>query len=104
MIRALALALAILLTGCSTQPVLKPVNVPYEVKVPIYIKEPAPGELQRPYVPTNVPKFINPSDKSAIVGLSKEDLDHLQVILRTLKTRDEAWRQWSAQPAKEPGK
>lgn len=98
------LALALILTGCSSQPALKPVNVPYEVKVPVYVKEPAPGELQRRYVPTELPKFVSPADKSAIVGLSQQDLDRLKVILRTLTTRDEAWRQWSTQPAKEPGK
>lgn len=98
------LALAFMLTGCSSQQVFKPVNVPYEVKVPVYVKEPAPGELQRRYVPTELPKFVSPDDKSAIVGLSQQDLDRLKVILRTLTTRDEAWRQWSTQPAKEPGK
>lgn len=98
------LALALLLTGCSSQPVVKPVNVPYEVKVPVYVKEVPPGELQRRYVPTELPKFVSPEDKSAIVALSKQDLDRLKVILRTLTTRDEAWRQWSTQPAKEPGK
>lgn len=98
------LALAVLLTGCTVQPTMKPVNVPYEVKVPVYVKEPAPGELQRRYVPTELPKFVSPADKSAIVGLSQQDLDRLKVILRTLTTRDEAWRQWSTQPAKEPGK
>lgn len=98
------LALALLLTGCSSQPVVKPIHVPYEVKVPVYVKEPAPGELQRRYVPTELPKFVSPEDKSAIVALSQQDLDRLKVILRTLTTRDEAWRQWSTQPAKEPGK
>lgn len=104
MTRTLLVLAALVLAGCSSQRPAEPVHIPYEVKVPVYVKEPAPGELQRRYVPTELPKFISPDDKSAIVGLSQQDLDRLKVILRTLTTRDDAWRQWAAQPAKEPGK
>lgn len=95
------LAVALLLVGCSTpKPVPEVIRVPVEVVKPIYVKPAAPGELMRPYVPTAVPEFVSPQDKSAIVALTPEGLDRLKVILRTLTTRDAAWREWAKKDSK----
>lgn len=93
-----ALALCLLLVGCGTVP--EPIRVPVEVVKPIYVMPDAPGELMRPYVPLNIPEFVSPTDKSAIVALTPEGLDHLKVILRTLVTRDKAWREWAKKDLK----
>lgn len=91
-----ALALAVLLSGCSTAAkVPETIRVPVEVVKPVYVMPAVPGELARPYVPLNIPEFVSPDDKSAIVALTPEGLDQLKVILRTLVTRDKAWREWS---------
>lgn len=102
---ALLLLMATLLTACAGQspqqcpaPPL-PQRVPYEVKVPVYIDRVPPAELVRPYKPLNIPKFLKPSDAGAVVGLDEEGLDRLKIILRTIKTRDDAWRAWAVKPA-----
>ncbi|MNQ55095.1 hypothetical protein D3C85_691780 [compost metagenome] len=91
-----SVVLALLLTGCAKDPLVRTVQVPYEVKVPVVVKATPPGELSRPYVPTELPVFVEPSHPSAKVALSETDLSRLKTILRTLTTRDEAWRQWAA--------
>lgn len=98
MTRALLVCL-LLLAGCAAQPVKEVIKVPVEVKVPVYIQAVPPGELSRPYVPVNIPEFVSPLDKSAIVALTPEGLDRLKVILRTLVTRDKAWREWANKEA-----
>lgn len=102
-----ALAMAIAMTGCASQqeqycpaPVVH--NVPYEVKVPVYLSPQAPGELVRRYVPTEYPVFVSPSEPAAQYGLTELDWQRLQVILRTMQTRDEAWRAWATKPTGVP--
>lgn len=88
-----------LLAGCSANPAVCPApqvqRVPYEVKVPTYIYPSAPSELTRPYRPTEYPAFVDSLDPAARYGLTELDWQRLQVILRTLHSRDEAWRAWS---------
>lgn len=104
--RMIAAGLALLLAGCAAAPketacfVPDPVKVPYEVKVPTYIQRTPPGELSRPYVPLDLPVFISPTDPNAKVGLDKDGIDRLKIILRTIKTRDDAWRAWAIPAAK----
>lgn len=95
----LLLVCALFLAGCAAQPAKEVVRVPVEVKVPVYVQAAAPGELKRPYVPVNIPEFVSPQDKSAIVALTPDGLDSLKVILRTLVTRDKAWREWANKEA-----
>lgn len=85
----------VLLSGCAAAPVPETIRVPVEVVKPIYVKAVPPGELARPYKPVDLPEFVSPEDKSAIVALTPEGLKRLQVILRTLVTREEAWRAWA---------
>lgn len=101
---ALLILVALLLAACGHQMPQEcpapppPQRVPYEVKVPTYIDRTPPAELVRPYKPLNVPKFLSPSDEDAVVGLDAEGLDRLKIILRTIKTRDDAWRAWAVKP------
>lgn len=106
-LRPCAVAMAVALAGCASQqeqycpaPVVH--NVPYEVKVPVYLSPKAPGELVRPYIPTELPAFVDPSDPKAKYGLSDLDWQRLQVILRTMRTRDDAWRAWATKPTETP--
>lgn len=95
MSRILLLLGPLLLAGCQTQPAPLPAE-PYEVKVPVYIKATPPGELARAYVPTELPIFVSPAHPDAVYALTEVDWRRLQVILRTLRTRDQAWRDWAA--------
>jgi hypothetical protein len=95
----LLLMLAVLLLAGCTKTVTQRVEIPYEVTVPVYFKVAAPAELLRRYIPTEYPVFISPSSKDAVIGMSTLDWERLQVILRTLESRDEAWRSWAQQPA-----
>lgn len=91
--RSLCLLLIVALTGCQTPPPLP--AEPYETKVPVYIKREAPGELIRPYTPTELPSFVSPSHPDAVYALTEVDWRRLQVILRTMRTREDAWRVWA---------
>jgi hypothetical protein len=102
---ALLILTTALLAACSHQGVQEcpapplPQRVPYEVKVPVYMDRVPPAELVRPYKPLNIPKFLQPTDEKAVVGLDEEGLDRLKIILRTIKTRDDAWRAWAVKPS-----
>jgi hypothetical protein len=94
---ALALAIALItLQGCTraVEPVQPPAQ-PYEVKVPVLVKATPPDSLALPYVPTEFPTFVNPDAPGVVYGLTKEGWERLQTILRTLHTRDQAWRSWA---------
>jgi hypothetical protein len=94
-----------LLAGCAKpapEVVYQQVKVPYEVKVPTYIKRTPPRELVRPYKPTEMPKFIDPADPSAKVALDEANWQRLQVILRTLMQRDKSWRSWVSDEPENP--
>lgn len=97
--RWLRLLLISMLVGCAAQPAVCPEpvvhQVPYEVKVPVYVYPSAPDELARPYKPTEYPAFVQAMDPAARYGLSELDWQRLQVILRTLHSRDESWRYWA---------
>lgn len=95
----LLLMLAVLMLAGCTRTVVQRVEVPYETTVPVYYKAAAPIELARRYIPTEFPTFIPPSSKDAVIGMSELDWQRLQVILRTLNSRDEAWRTWAQEPA-----
>lgn len=93
--KAAIAALAAVLAGCASEPVVQVQKVPYEVKVPVYTERKPPDELSRGYTPVQLPKFLAPTDPKAVVSLDKAGLDSLKVLLRTLKTRDNAWRKWA---------
>lgn len=87
------------LVGCAASAVsCDPVQVPYQVKVPTLVHRQPPAELSRGWAPLDYPVFVSPLDPSAVVGMDKAALDRLKVIIRTLKTRDDAWRDWSIKP------
>lgn len=71
-------------------------SVPYEVKIPYYIKPTPPGELMRRYSPTELPQF------SEGLCLTPDNFQRLQVILRTLVTREQAWINWAGNGQTEP--
>lgn len=83
------------LAGCSARVVERPVAQPYEVKVPVYIEREAPSSLTLPYVPTEYPQFLPPDAAGVVYGLTQEGWQRLQTILRTMQTRDQAWRSWA---------
>lgn len=85
-----------LLQGCSADPVI--VYRPVEVKIPVPVRAEPPPALVKPYQPSSLPRFISPQDPAARSALSDADLNHLKALLRTLKTRDDAWRAWAVQP------
>lgn len=93
------------LTGCSSNEVRQcpapaaPLRVPYEVKVPVYSERKPPAELLRKYTPLDIPKFLKVDSPDAAVALDKTGVDQLKIILRTLKTRDDAWRAWATKPS-----
>lgn len=93
--RRAALLAALVLAGCASQPAPLPVAQPYEVKVPVYIKPKAPDSLLLRYVPTELPRFVSPTAPNVVYGLTQEDWNRLQTLLRTLHTRDQAWRSWA---------
>lgn len=68
---------------------------PVEIEVPVPVRAVPPAELSRPYRPEPLPRFISPQDPAAKAALSSEDLNHLKTMLRTLATRDAAWRAWA---------
>lgn len=90
------LALILALCGCAARSP-EVMYVPQRVEVPVPYRLPAPKELTLPYKPKQLPKFISPASSDAAVALSKDDLNHLKTILRTLHTRDQAWRAWAAE-------
>jgi len=89
----LVLILVAALTGCASAP--EPIYKTVTVSVPVPVKVRAPDILIQPYHPVHLPKFTSPTDPAAKVALSAEDLNHLKTLLRTLVTRDEAWRAWA---------
>lgn len=91
---ALLLVLA-LLTGCGTRVVEKVVPQPYEVKVVVPVEKKAPDTLLQRYIPTEYPEFISPDSPGVRYGLTQRDWERLQIILRTMQTRDQAWRSWA---------
>lgn len=95
------LLLTLLLAGCSSKPAQQ-VTKFVEVPTPVYVKAKVPGELSRKYVPTSPPQFVAPSDPNAVVALTPAELDNLKVLLRTLVTRDAAWREWAVSPDSTP--
>ncbi len=96
----LLMLLGALVAGCATDQAVQrcePVQlkVPYEVKVPTLVTRTPPAELARGYTPLDLPDFIQPGDQRSVVGLDKVGLDRLKILIRTLKTRDDAWRAWA---------
>ena len=89
----LVLILAAVLAGCASTP--ETIYKTVTVSVPVPVKAKAPDTLIEPYTPVHLPKFTSPADPAAKVALSAEDLNHLKTLLRTLVTRDEAWRAWA---------
>lgn len=90
--KALVLALAVLASACTREVI---VYQPVEIEVPVPVRAVPPAELSRPYRPEPLPRFISPQDPAAKAALSSEDLNHLKTVLRTLATRDAAWRAWA---------
>lgn len=90
---ALLIAALTLLQGCETRVV--EVAKPYEVPVPYPVEKRAPDDLVRAYIPTDYPEFVNPGEPNVVYGLTQEGWQRLQVILRTMQTRDQAWRSWA---------
>lgn len=88
-------AALISLAGCTSEPVI--VYRPVEVLVPV--RATPPDALLKAYLPERLPRFISPLDPAAKAAMSEADLNHLKVLLRTLKTRDDAWRAWASQPS-----
>lgn len=91
---ALLLAIA-LLAGCAERVVEKIVPQPYEVKVPVVVEKKAPDTLLQRYIPTEYPEFKAPDAAGVRYGLTQLDWERLQTILRTMQTRDQAWRSWA---------
>lgn len=98
MARLTVLLLITLIAGCAT-PEQVIVYRPVEVMVPVEVPRTPPAELAAAYRPQPLPKFISPQAPDAAVALSKQDLNHLKTLLRTLHTRDEAWREWASEGA-----
>lgn len=88
-----AVLLALILAGCVET---RYVDRPLEVRVPVPVERAAPAWLAQPYVPEQLPAFVSPQDPSAKAALAEPDLNHLKAILRTLTTRDAAWRAWAS--------
>lgn len=89
--RALLLVLVIALAGCASEPVER---IVYQtVRVPVYVRPEPPAELAAPYKPVELPVFLPPGQ--GVVSLDAEGVNALKTIIRTLSTRDEAWREWS---------
>lgn len=89
--RILLVFLLLLSVGCTRAPVIKVEYV--EVKVPVPYRLDPPAALVTPYTPSDLPVFLQPG--AGVVSLDEEGVNHLKTILRTLTTRDEAWRVWS---------
>ncbi len=92
---ALAIAAFVILQGCGTREVEKFVPQPYEVKVPVLVERKPPDSLLQRYVPIDTPVFVDPSAADVVYGLRQQDWERLQIILRTMQTRDQAWRSWA---------
>lgn len=94
--RAVLLLLAlVLVAGCQARVVEKIVPQPYEVKVVVPVEKKAPDSLLQRYVPTEYPTFKAPDAAGVRYGLTQLDFERLQTILRTMQTRDQAWRSWA---------
>lgn len=98
MARLTVLLLIVLAAGC-TSPEQVVVYRPVEVLVPVEVPRRPPAELSAEYRPSPLPRFISPKSPDAAAALSKQDLNHLKTLLRTLHTRDEAWREWASEGA-----
>lgn len=92
MIRSLALILICLVLAACT-PNVRTEYVYVEVKVPVAVRSPAPEWLATPYIPEALPEFLPAAPGH--VTLDSVGVNNLKTILRTLTTRDEAWRVWS---------
>lgn len=90
-----ALLCCSLLVACSARVVEKVVPQPYEVKVPVPVERRPPDSLLQRYVPTETPVFVDPAAADVVYGLRQLDWERLQIILRTMQTRDQAWRSWA---------
>ena len=93
--RAAILLAITLLAGCADRVVEKIVPQPYEVKVPVIVEKKAPDSLLLRYIPTEYPEFMAPDAAGVRYGLTQQDWERLQTILRTMQTRDQAWRSWA---------
>lgn len=91
-VRGTALGAMLLLAGCAADPQCQTI----EVLVPVRADPPA--DLATAPVFKQLPRFITPSDPAAKAALSETDLNLLKTLLRTLVTRDEAWRAWASTP------
>lgn len=101
MIKIYSLVALTFLAGCAGTPAVQSctpveVKVPYRVNVPTYIDRTPPAELARGYAPLDFPEFTEPNDPATVVGMDKAALERLKIIIRTLKTRDNAWRAWAS--------
>jgi len=84
------------LAGCASKPVEPIIRTEtVEVKVPYPVKPEPPEWLAEPYSPGALPKFISPDDPAAAVALDAESAARLREIMRFLRERDIAWRDWA---------
>ena len=95
----LLLIVVIITTGCC--PTVKQPDPDIIIKreivnidVPIYVKAPLPPEITN-LVTVEVPKFIAPTDKNAVVALDIDNLIKLKTLLLLLKDYRNATIEWS---------
>lgn len=90
--RIFLVVLLLAIASCSSDPVIQ---VEYrEVQVPVPYRSVPPTELATPYIPERLPVFLQPGQ--GVVSLDEQGVNDLKTILRTLITKDEAWRAWSS--------
>lgn len=86
--RSFLLTATVVAVGCVSAPAPPPRIV--EVPVPVVEHREPPAWLAEPYRPETLPVFYEPA------CLSPEGVAALQSILRTLHSRDKAWRAWAS--------
>jgi hypothetical protein len=98
MVRALALAVTVALTGCERAmrraPLVNREPGP-TVEVPVYVRTPAP-----PWLLTApeyaMPTWVAPSDPGASSALTEQGERALQDAISECVTRERAWRAWGS--------
>jgi hypothetical protein len=92
---AVSIVLLLALAGCASRQ-LEPVFIIERVEVPVPVKREPPEWLAEPYRPQRLPEFVPPSDPAATSALTAEGEQALKLLLEGARTRDRAWRAWSA--------
>lgn len=87
MVRAAIISI-LFLSACAT-------TEPQIVRVPVSVDREVPQALLEPLNPPSGPVFISPTDKKAVVGLSKEGVQALVMYIDELRTRLEAFKAWA---------